>query len=133
MGVLFGAHLTDRSQRGLQRSGQRYEYLRWRETVFADFLVAYNQMRRLLVSTSVQVRLSQPPAEDAFGTPLIDGAGAQWEALERANSRIQMLAGGTEVDAAVWPLCGMSFRWRVCVSPLARVSYPRMRSTSRLM
>lgn len=54
MGVLFGAHLTDRSQRGLQRSGQRYEYLRWRETVFADFLVAYNQMRRLLVSTSVQ-------------------------------------------------------------------------------
>jgi hypothetical protein len=99
-GVVVGSWLSDRSQRRLQRAAQRHEYLRRREEIFLDFLVAYSQMRRLLMSSPVTVRLSAAPAGRPHGTPVIDGATSAWDVLERANSGLQLVASGTPVDAA---------------------------------
>jgi len=96
-GVALGGWLSDRSQRRLLRESRELEGLKTLQEAYVAFLAAYRQFRRFLITQPVDVRVMTVDGEDVA---VIEGASERWEAADSAYARVQLLVGGSEVDAA---------------------------------
>jgi hypothetical protein len=64
-----------------------------REAAYVDLLAAHRQFRRFILTSPDGVRLVDV-AEGGPPTPVIDGADSQWDVLETATARLQIIAAG---------------------------------------
>lgn len=92
-GVVIGFMLNSRAaQRHSDMQAWR-EVRQAREAAYVDLLAAHRQFRRYILTSPNGVRLVEV-AEGGPPTPVIDGADNQWDALETAAARLQIMAAG---------------------------------------
>ena len=92
-GVLIGFMLNSRAAQRQSDMQARREVRQARETAYVELLAAHRQFRRFLLTSPGAVRLVDV-AEGGPPTPVVDGAEGQWQALETAAARLQIIAVG---------------------------------------
>jgi len=92
-GVLLGFLLNSRAAQRQSNIQARREVQLAREVAYVEFLAAHRQFRRFILTSPGGVRLVEV-AEGGPPTPVIDSAESQWQALETAAARLQIIAVG---------------------------------------
>jgi hypothetical protein len=96
-GVILGFLLNSRAvQRQIDLQARR-EVRQAREDAYVELLAAHRQFRRFILTSPSGVQLIDV-AQGGPPTPVIDGAESQWEALETAAARLQIIAGGATAE-----------------------------------
>jgi hypothetical protein len=97
-GVVLGFWLNSRAAQRQSYTQARREVRQAREAVYVEFLAAHRQFRRFILTSPAGVHLVDV-AEGGPPTPVIDGAESQWEVLETAAARLQIVASGATAEA----------------------------------
>ena len=92
-GVVIGFLLNSRAAQRHSDMQARREVRQARETAYVELLAAHRQFRRFLLTSPGGVRLVDV-AGGGPPTPVMDGAEGQWQALETAAARLQIIAVG---------------------------------------
>lgn len=91
IGVVIGFLLNSRAQQRQSDIEAWREVRQAREAAYVALLAAHRQFRRFILTSPDGVRLVDV-AEGGPSTPVIGGADSQWDALETATARLQIIA-----------------------------------------
>jgi hypothetical protein len=97
VGVILGFMLNSRAAQRQIDAQARRELRQAREAAYVDLLAAHRLFRRFILTSPDGVQLVDV-AEGGPQTPVIEGSESQWEALETAAARLQIIASDATAE-----------------------------------